>query len=150
MRVHSRRIMRSPKRAILTWALCLLFVAASAGASTGGVLCIGADGHTEIETACIPCCDDREGACAAEPSDNRHEEHEDCSECADVPLNEFTRSHVPSVRIDYDAIISQFVLHAVPSARMVCISYHSAPLTMRFMPLAHPAPPLLSCTVLLI
>ena len=140
--------MRSSKKSILTWAFCLLFVAAGAGASTGGVLCIGADGHTEIETACIPCCDDNADACAAEPFDNRHEEHEDCSDCADVPLNEFTRSHVPSVRIDYDAVIAQYVLHAVPSARMVCISYHPAAETLRQLPLAHPA--VLSCTVLLI
>jgi len=142
--------MRSPKRATLTWAFCLLFVAASAGASTGGVLCIGADGHTEIETACIPCCDDNTGACAAEPSDSRHEEHEDCSDCADVPLNEFTRSHVPSVRFNYDALIAQYVLHAVPSARVACTSANPAAETLRLLPLAHPAEPLLSYTVLLI
>ena len=134
----------------MTWALCLLFVAASAGASTGGVLCIGADGHTEIETACIPCCDDSEGACAADPSDNRHEEHEDCSDCADVPLNEFTRSHVPSVRVDGDVDLSQYVLHAVPSARIANNSYNPATSTQQFIPSAFILVPHLSCTVLLI
>lgn len=140
--------MKTTKTAILTWAICLLFVAA--GASAGGVLCIGGNGHAEVETACEPCCDEGSDECVVESPGSHHEEHEDCTDCADVPMNELTRSHAPSVRFEVDPDSLQYAFHNVPTMRMACGSFGPASLTRPHLSSERSFPSVLACTVLLI
>ena len=134
----------------VTWTLCLLFVAVSVSGSSGGVLCIGADGHTEVETACLPCCDEDLKTCDTEPSDRHHEEHEDCSNCADVPLSDFTWSRGRSIRNVCGADVAgvmALVSTSVPTAYTMCCPTEKM---LRHMPAAQPFFKPLAFTVLLI
>ena len=51
------------------------------------VICVGDDGHYEIETICLPSCDNNEIACETDVSNNRHAEHNECSNCSDFEID---------------------------------------------------------------
>ena len=51
------------------------------------VLCIGEDGHIEIETNCLPCCNEIETSCEINVEEDLHDEHEDCNNCSDLSLS---------------------------------------------------------------
>lgn len=72
---------------IIALALCPLFIMGLFVAGNGKVLCIGDDGHIELETSCLPCCGDETDICVSEPSDDMHEEHNDCSNCSDIEID---------------------------------------------------------------
>lgn len=74
-------------RKIVIWPLCFLFLAGFIATGDSKILCIGDDGHLEIETICLPCCGDEDKDCETEKSNDKHEEHGDCSNCSDVELD---------------------------------------------------------------
>jgi hypothetical protein len=77
---------------ITSWFIGCIFLVGLTFVWNGNVLCIGEDGHIEIETNCIPCCSDTDKACKEElcitdESENHHEEHNDCNNCFDLELD---------------------------------------------------------------
>ena len=50
------------------------------------VLCIGEDGHIEIETNCLPCCNNIETSCEINVEEDLHDEHVGCNNCSDLIL----------------------------------------------------------------
>ena len=52
------------------------------------VLCIGDDGHLELETHCMSNCSDTEKNCENILPDDNNEEHSECSNCSDIELDQ--------------------------------------------------------------
>ncbi len=86
--------------------LFVLAVFCAAGIHQGGaaqVLCIGEDGHVEIESLRFDCCDDviesapRSGE-QLEAPDNAHTDH--CGVCIDFPIMNSSRVAAQHVSID--------------------------------------------------
>ncbi len=48
---------------------------------------MGEDGHFEVETICLPCCDNEENVCQTDVSEDGYEEHSDCSNSSHVELD---------------------------------------------------------------
>jgi len=72
-----------------TWTLCLFLILVFTFSGNGQVLCIGEDGHIELETFCLPCCSDPVKICDPEMLDEAHGEHSECSSCSDIELSDF-------------------------------------------------------------
>jgi hypothetical protein len=75
-------------RKITAWPLCLAFLFGAMLSANGEVLCLGDNGHFELETYCPPCCNESEDSCEAEIPDDQHSEHNDCSNCLDIELGD--------------------------------------------------------------
>lgn len=77
------------------------------------VLCIGEDGHIEIESNCLPCCNDIETTCETDTQADNHEEHDDCYNCSDLSLgNPFWSkrfSNFTTINISTKTVISLMV-----------------------------------------
>ena len=71
----------------MTWMICAIFIFGLAVMGTGQVLCVGDDGHMEIETYCMPCCGDADESCQYNLPEDHHGEHNECSNCDDFELN---------------------------------------------------------------
>ncbi|MDF1543844.1 MAG: hypothetical protein P1R58_01935 [bacterium] len=73
------------KHALAVGVCLLLFVGLNFG-SFGGVLCVGGDGHLQVEPVCEPGCNEDDYACLPEVCDSESEDHQDCKSCSDLPL----------------------------------------------------------------
>jgi len=76
----------------LTWLVCLLFLAGVTLSSSAGILCLGEDGHAQVESFCQPDCNDSDLACPVE-GEETDDDHDDCTNCVDVPLIQDLLSH---------------------------------------------------------
>jgi len=54
--------------------------------TTGSILCVGADGHVEIDSFGHPCCEGCDAACLHEQDKAAEDHHSDCGDCTDLPL----------------------------------------------------------------
>ena len=70
-----------------SWQTCFLLLAGLTFGSFGEVLCIGDDGHVEIESACQPCCGKTGESCQVSLSTSSHEHHDSCDNCSDYSLD---------------------------------------------------------------
>ncbi len=73
---------------IIIWQLCLFLFVGFIFVGNGYVLCIGEDGHIEFETECLPCCKGTDNVCKLDVSNDLHDEHDDCTNCSDLTLDE--------------------------------------------------------------
>ena len=73
-------------RNYLIWLVCLSFMAGITHGSSGGVLCLGDDGHVMVVSLCQPSCGDSRSKGLTEQSDDAHNHHDGCSNCIDLPL----------------------------------------------------------------
>ncbi len=89
------------------WTIVVLIAFCAVGIHQGGaaqVLCIGADGHIEVETSGIDCC--KEAAKSQSPDRNdrivcsRDVETDDCGACIDIPLMTTGRVAIEPVSIN--------------------------------------------------
>lgn len=75
----------------LTTAIVVALVAiiAASGASLAGsfVLCVGADGHADLEIALGGCCVDEDPVRADTAGDHPTASNDPCADCADLDLN---------------------------------------------------------------
>ena len=72
---------------MLIWPICLIFLLSLILFGNGQVLCVGEDGHIEIETYCLPCCGEAEDTCELDLPEDLHDEHNGCSDCSDFEIN---------------------------------------------------------------
>jgi hypothetical protein len=73
---------------IVAWPICIFFMLGLVFAGSGQVLCIGDNGHIEIETYCLPSCGEAEKSCEIDLPEEPHNEHSECSNCSDIELND--------------------------------------------------------------
>ena len=101
---------------LLTWPLCLLFIAGIALGKRGGALCVGDNGHFKVESVCQSCCGNPDEACFLVEANPAHDHHDDCANCTDHLLIQHTLSYVPSTRtVDAGAIILSSFAILVPN-----------------------------------
>ena len=72
---------------IIAWSLCLLLLIGVTASGYSDILCISEDGVHEFETVCLPCCTDDAENCNFESSGDRQDEHNNCSDCSDVEID---------------------------------------------------------------
>ena len=119
-----------------SWQMCLLILTlvGLTYSSFGDVLCIGEDGHIEIESTCQPCCGEPNDFCSTLESDAKHNHHDECDNCSDLSLDgqfwqrkqadsfldniKFTS--FPSVNFDY-------ISHKTDLKNSLSIARHSCP-----------------------
>ena len=80
-------IMKMIIRKIIVCPLNILLLIGFLQAGNGDVLCIGADGHVEIKTECLPCCNVSVDDCILDKLNNLHDEHVDGNNCSDLALD---------------------------------------------------------------
>ncbi len=73
---------------IFVWPLSILLIVGFSQIGSGDVLCIGEDGHVEIETECLPSCNEAADICELSEQSQQHDEHDDCNNCSDLSLDE--------------------------------------------------------------
>jgi hypothetical protein len=83
-------------RNLAIWLTTLLLVAGPVLSGAGVVLCMGADGHVAVETVCKPCCTEGKETCCTLPPEDGHEQHDDCVNCTDSPLDGYRWTRRPS------------------------------------------------------
>ncbi len=74
-------------RTYIAWPICLLFAFGIVASGSGGVLCVGHDGHVKVEAICLPSSSGAENPCAPAVIDEVLGEYSDCVGCSDVPLD---------------------------------------------------------------
>ncbi len=75
-------------RTNICWLIITAFLLVNFSTSFGDIICIGENGHIEIEYANMPCCDDQNSSCLqTDDSSLQTSNHTDCCEnCLDIPL----------------------------------------------------------------
>jgi hypothetical protein len=99
-------IMNKWSKKYLAWPMCLLFIVGLAVGSNGSILCIGDNGHTNIESICQPCCGEAEDSCDLAESNSNHDHHDECDNCTDRPLFQDPLLSRSISRLDIDGKIS--------------------------------------------
>lgn len=110
-------------RKILTWVVCLLFMTGITLSSSAGIICLGDDGHAQVESLCRPACNDSDLACPQEETDH---DHDDCTDCVDLPLIQelLSQRYLNPVRSEVSLYISSLVAirHAPADSSADCFS----------------------------
>lgn len=81
------------------WFLIIAFLAAGFTTSLGDVLCVGKDGHVEIEFANSPCCNTPILSLSMPSESDLLQESgrmDDCMDCSDIPLMAFSHVNRPT------------------------------------------------------
>ncbi len=95
---------------IIALPLCFFLFSGFLIVGNSGILCVGADGHVELETECLPCCSVFEDDCETTISQDIHNEHDACHSCSDLALDGPLWSNRPSkARLVQSATISSQV-----------------------------------------
>jgi hypothetical protein len=117
-------------RKYLTLVVSLLFMAGMTLSSSGSILCLGADGHVEVESiGHAPCCDDGGLACAVEPFEAEQDHHDDCGDCTDLPLiRDLTiKRHLSTASYDESNVTFLSVLPIIPPINRSIQTVNSRP-----------------------
>ena len=104
-------LMKKLVHRIFVWPLSILLLIGFFQIGSGDVLCVGEDGHIEIETECLPCCNEAEAVCGLSEQGDIHDEHDDCNNCSDLPLD----SPLWSKRFSRISLIQAYKTDLVPS-----------------------------------
>ena len=67
--------------------ICMLLIVSISFSGYGGVLCIGGDGHVNLESHCQPWSCDGHEPCSVVGSDDMHDHHDHCVNRSHVPLD---------------------------------------------------------------
>lgn len=92
--------MKNLMRIYTCWFLIIAFSAAGFTTSLGDVLCIGEDGHVEIEYANSPCCNKPVASLIMPTESSLLQESgriDDCMDCSDIPLRALSHLKRPTI-----------------------------------------------------
>ena len=90
------------------WPLCLVVLAATVFSSVGGILCLGEDGHSQLEIVWHPCCGSVSGETGHAAISNFEMPSDNCGDCSDVSLWQATRyRHASGFSVDFLSNLTQ-------------------------------------------
>ncbi len=76
-----------PMTTLLVWCLTLIFIVGGASLTGSLVLCVGSDGHTDLEVALGFCCVEVETTHANADGDHSASLVDPCGDCSDIELD---------------------------------------------------------------
>ena len=72
---------------IATWTICLLFIVGLTPNGIGDVLCIGDNGHIQLEFVSQQCCEEIGESSLLIAFSTERDHHDTCGNCLDLPLD---------------------------------------------------------------
>ncbi len=134
---------------IIVITFCLLFLNGVIFSGYADIICIGEDGHFELETICLTSCTETETQSEQNGSLNisdsqhtQHEKHNDCSNCSDVEVDNHLWSKRTS-RVDFNKLLKSSYAPLVNSLSALTKPVHKNILSSDFDHLYSLSPPIL-------